>query len=53
MVTYAPDEVGLADKSPCAGIRADLKICLLASDCCKKVSILALHYNPDILNEKL
>ncbi|KAF9802077.1 hypothetical protein SFRURICE_004328 [Spodoptera frugiperda] len=36
MVTYAPDEVGLADKSPCAGIRADLKICLLASDCCKK-----------------
>lgn len=43
MVTYAPDEVGLADKSPCAGIRADLKICLLASDCCKKVSILTLH----------
>ncbi|KAF9422552.1 hypothetical protein HW555_001756 [Spodoptera exigua] len=36
MVTYAPDEVGLADKSPCAGIRADLKICLLASDCCKR-----------------
>ncbi|KAH9631690.1 hypothetical protein HF086_014691 [Spodoptera exigua] len=37
MVTYAPDEVGLADKSPCAGIRADLKICLLASDCCKRI----------------
>uniref|UniRef100_A0A2A4J4K3 Cytochrome c oxidase assembly factor 5 n=1 Tax=Heliothis virescens TaxID=7102 RepID=A0A2A4J4K3_HELVI len=36
MVTFAPDEVGLADKSPCAGIRADLKLCLLASDCCKK-----------------
>ena len=38
MVVFAPDEVGLADKSPCAGIRADLKMCLLASDCCKKVS---------------
>lgn len=37
MVTFAPDEVGLVDKSPCAGIRADLKMCLLASDCCKKV----------------
>ncbi|CAB3254953.1 unnamed protein product [Arctia plantaginis] len=36
MVTFAPDEIGLADKSPCAGIRADLKMCLLASDCCKK-----------------
>ncbi|CAG9135739.1 unnamed protein product [Plutella xylostella] len=36
MVSYAPDEIGLADKSPCAGIRADLKICLLNSDCCKK-----------------
>ncbi|KAJ8723161.1 hypothetical protein PYW08_003073 [Mythimna loreyi] len=36
MVTFAPDEIGLADKSPCAGIRADLKSCLLASDCCKK-----------------
>ncbi|PZC78191.1 cytochrome c oxidase assembly factor 5 [Helicoverpa armigera] len=36
MVTFAPDEIGLADKSPCAGIRADLKLCLLASDCCKK-----------------
>ncbi|KAM3957094.1 cytochrome c oxidase assembly factor 5 [Aphomia sociella] len=36
MVTFAPDEVGLKDKSPCAGIRADLKMCLLNSDCCKK-----------------
>lgn len=26
----------LADKSPCAGLRADLKICLLESDCCMK-----------------
>ncbi|XP_049872639.1 cytochrome c oxidase assembly factor 5 [Pectinophora gossypiella] len=36
MVSFAPDEVGLADKSPCAGIRADLKMCLLESDCCRK-----------------
>lgn len=26
----------LADKSTCAGLRADLKICLLDSDCCTK-----------------
>ncbi|XP_028159807.1 cytochrome c oxidase assembly factor 5 [Ostrinia furnacalis] len=36
VTTYAPDEIGLVDKSPCADIRADLKMCLLASDCCKK-----------------
>lgn len=30
----------LADKSTCAGVRADLKMCLLESDCCKKVNIL-------------
>ncbi|XP_071441301.1 cytochrome c oxidase assembly factor 5 [Hetaerina americana] len=26
----------LKDKSPCSGIRADLKMCLLESDCVKK-----------------
>ncbi|KAE8737910.1 hypothetical protein FOCC_FOCC016616 [Frankliniella occidentalis] len=26
----------LADKSTCGGLRADLKICLLESDCCRK-----------------
>ncbi|CAH1401999.1 unnamed protein product [Nezara viridula] len=26
----------LEDNSPCAGVRADLKICLLESDCVKK-----------------
>ncbi|XP_041980234.1 cytochrome c oxidase assembly factor 5 [Aricia agestis] len=36
MVTFGPDEVGLVDKTPCAGIRADLKLCLLKSDCCVK-----------------
>ncbi|CAH2269003.1 cytochrome c oxidase assembly factor 5 [Pararge aegeria] len=36
MLTYSPEEVGLADSSPCAAIRADLKMCLLNSDCCKK-----------------
>jgi cytochrome c oxidase assembly factor 5 len=32
------DNEQLADKSPCAGVRADLKMCLLQSDCCKIVS---------------
>ncbi|CAH2047498.1 unnamed protein product, partial [Iphiclides podalirius] len=36
MVTFGPDEVELADKSPCAGVRADLKMCLLNSSCCKE-----------------
>jgi len=28
----------LADHKPCAGVRADLKMCLLNSDCCKIVN---------------
>lgn len=28
----------LADKRPCAAFRAELKMCLLESDCCKKVA---------------
>jgi len=32
------DEGELTDNRPCAGIRADLKMCLLQSDCCKIVS---------------
>lgn len=27
----------LADTSACAGVRADLKLCLLESECCRKV----------------
>ena len=37
MMRYEGNEE-LADKSACAGVRADLKMCLLQSDCCKKVS---------------
>lgn len=37
---YTEEGEKLADKSPCAGVRADLKICLLNSDCCKKVFLL-------------
>lgn len=33
------DNEQLTDKSTCAGVRADLKMCLLESDCCKIVSI--------------
>lgn len=32
------DNEQLIDKSTCAGVRADLKMCLLESDCCKIVS---------------
>lgn len=31
------DNEELKDKSACAGVRADLKMCLLESDCCKLV----------------
>lgn len=37
MMQYADDKEELADKSACSGVRADLKMCLLESDCCKKV----------------
>lgn len=43
MITYEYDGERLADNSACAGIRADLKICLLQSDCCRKVVILLGH----------
>ncbi|CRL04584.1 CLUMA_CG017653, isoform A [Clunio marinus] len=33
MMKYDNDQ--LVDKSACAGVRADLKMCLLESDCCK------------------
>jgi len=38
------DNEQLADKSPCAGVRADLKMCLLQSDCCKIVSFHSIHF---------
>lgn len=37
MMRYEENEK-LADNSACAGVRADLKMCLLESDCCKKVT---------------
>lgn len=37
MITYETDGERLADTTACAGIRADLKMCLLESDCCKIV----------------
>lgn len=38
MMKYGEGEK-LADTRPCAAIRADLKMCLLSSDCCKKVNV--------------
>ncbi|XP_037953759.1 cytochrome c oxidase assembly factor 5 [Teleopsis dalmanni] len=35
MMRYEGEEK-LADTSTCAGVRADLKMCLLESDCCRK-----------------
>lgn len=34
---YEEENETLADKSACAGVRADLKMCLLQSECCKVV----------------
>lgn len=39
MMHYEEEGETLKDKSACAGVRADLKMCLLSSDCCKRVSI--------------
>lgn len=49
MMRYTEENEKLADTSPCAGVRADLKMCLLESDCCrivssKKVEILFRKY---------
>jgi hypothetical protein len=37
MMRYEGEGAHLVDQNPCAGIRADLKMCLLESDCVKKV----------------
>lgn len=37
MITYETDGERLADETACAGVRADLKMCLLQSDCCRIV----------------
>ncbi|XP_044762022.1 cytochrome c oxidase assembly factor 5 [Coccinella septempunctata] len=36
MMRYENENERLADKSACAGVRADLKMCLLESECCQK-----------------
>lgn len=33
---YSEEGEKLADKRPCAGVRADLKMCLLNTDCVKR-----------------
>lgn len=38
MMHYEEENEKLKDESACAGVRADLKMCLLESDCCKVVS---------------
>lgn len=51
MITYELDGEQLADKSACAGVRADLKMCLLESDCCRKVSSeFGPNFNDFLLN---
>lgn len=41
-LSYSEEGEQLADKSPCAQIRAQLKMCLLDSDCCKKVHFICI-----------
>lgn len=38
MMQYEEEGERLADETPCAGSRAELKMCLLDSDCVKRVS---------------
>lgn len=38
MIKYLEEGETLKDKSKCATIRANLKMCLLETDCCKIVS---------------
>lgn len=49
MIKYLEEGETLKDKSKCANIRANLKMCLLETDCCKIVSYqtvqLRLHFN--------
>ncbi|CAG9768545.1 unnamed protein product [Ceutorhynchus assimilis] len=35
MMRYEEENETLKDKTACAGVRADLKMCLLESECCK------------------
>lgn len=37
MIVYENEGEKLEDNTACAGVRADLKMCLLESDCCRKV----------------
>jgi hypothetical protein len=39
------DDEKLADNKDCAGVRADLKMCLLQSDCCKIVSFYYFEFS--------
>ncbi|XP_031622199.1 cytochrome c oxidase assembly factor 5 [Contarinia nasturtii] len=39
-LSFSEEGEQLADKSPCAELRARLKMCLLDSDCCKKEKVL-------------
>ncbi|KAL1509004.1 hypothetical protein ABEB36_003813 [Hypothenemus hampei] len=36
MMRYTEENEKLKDQSPCAGARADLKMCLLQSECCRE-----------------
>lgn len=49
MIVYELDGEKLADNTACAGVRADLKMCLLMSDCCKKVFIKSTRFFVRIL----
>lgn len=39
---YEEEGEKLKDVSACNGVRADLKMCLLQSDCCKRVGFIIM-----------
>lgn len=49
-LSFSEEGERLKDRSPCADLRARLKMCLLDSDCCKKVSYFGNIYN-DLLEK--
>lgn len=50
MMQYEEEGEKLKDKSACHGVRADLKMCLLESDCCKRVRYSFAIGNSEVLN---
>lgn len=42
-LSFTEEGERLADQTPCAHVRAQLKMCLLESDCCRKVRLFRIR----------